>query len=47
MKHTLISAALALGLSTAAHAAPENYSIDPSHTYSHWSLSHLGAAASH
>ena len=42
MKHTLISAALALGLSTAAHAAPENYSIDPSHTYSHWSLSHLG-----
>lgn len=42
MKRTLISAALALGLSTAAHAAPDNYSIDPSHTFSHWTLSHMG-----
>ena len=42
MKHTLISAALALGLGTAAQAAPENYSIDPSHTFSHWTLSHMG-----
>lgn len=42
MKQTFLSAILALGLATAAQAAPESYSIDPAHTYSHWTLSHLG-----
>ena len=41
MKHLLVTALVA-SLAAAAHAAPENYTIDPSHTYAHWSLSHLG-----
>ena len=47
MKKLLVSAIIAASLATAAHAAPESYSIDPDHTYANWSLSHLGFSILH
>lgn len=43
----LLVTALAASLAAAAHAAPESYSIDPSHTYANWSLTHLGFSIQH
>jgi polyisoprenoid-binding protein YceI len=36
------AAAVLTGLSFAAHAAPENYTIDPYHTYPQFEVNHLG-----
>ncbi|MDH3320754.1 MAG: YceI family protein [Betaproteobacteria bacterium] len=36
--------ALALALPLAASAAPENYTLDPYHTYAHFAVDHLGVS---
>jgi len=36
--------ALALALPLAAFAAPENYTLDPYHTYPHFAVEHLGVS---
>ena len=41
MKRTVIVALLAASLPLAAHAA-ESYTVDPMHTFPHFSISHLG-----
>ena len=43
MKRTLLCA-LALALPAAAAASPENYPLDPMHTYPHFSVDHLGVS---
>jgi polyisoprenoid-binding protein YceI len=35
---------LAIALPLTAVAAPENYTIDPNHTYPHWEVNHLGVS---
>ena len=35
---------VALALPFGAIAAPESYSIDPTHTYAHWEVNHLGVS---
>ena len=35
---------LAIALPLTAVAAPENYTIDPTHTYPHWEVNHLGVS---
>lgn len=42
MKRILITLSLFLSLITAAQAAPENYTLDPEHTYVLWHINHLG-----
>ena len=42
MKKIALAAAFALPF--AAAAAPENYSLDPNHTYTHWEVEHLGVS---
>jgi polyisoprenoid-binding protein YceI len=37
-------ALLAFALPLSAVAAPENYTIDPTHTYPHWEVNHLGVS---
>jgi polyisoprenoid-binding protein YceI len=37
-------ALLAFSLPLTALAAPENYTIDPNHTYPHWEVNHLGVS---
>lgn len=37
--------ALALALPLAAAAAPESYTIDPTHTFLYWEVDHLGVSA--
>ena len=39
-----IFGALALSLPFAVSAAPENYTIDPNHTYTHFEVEHLGVS---
>lgn len=41
LKHTAIAVMLLASLPLAAHAA-DSYTIDPPHTYAHFSVSHLG-----
>lgn len=36
--------ALALALPVAASAAPENYTLDPYHTYPHFAVDHFGVS---
>lgn len=43
-KHTLILAAAAVTLGTAAHAEPATYTIDPAHTFATFEISHFGAS---
>lgn len=43
MKRWTLSA-LALALPLAAAAAPENYTLDPLHTYPHFAIEHFGVA---
>lgn len=43
MKRHLLGA-LALALPLAAMAAPENYTLDPYHSYSHFEVDHLGVS---
>lgn len=45
--HKRLACAIVFSLAAAAHAAPENYTIDPWHTYANWSLSHLGFSTQH
>ena len=40
----LVIAWLAIALPLTAVAAPENYTIDPTHTYPHWEVNHLGVS---
>jgi polyisoprenoid-binding protein YceI len=40
MKRTVLAAAFALPF--AVHAAPENYTMDPYHTYAHFEIDHNG-----
>ena len=40
----LTVALLAVALPLSAVAAPENYTIDPNHTYPHWEVNHLGVS---
>lgn len=42
MKKTLFAAALATLVSTTAFAAPQTYTIDPTHTYPRFSYDHMG-----
>jgi polyisoprenoid-binding protein YceI len=42
MKKALLAAALALPF--AVHANPENYTIDPTHTYAYFEVEHLGVS---
>ncbi len=42
MQSKLIAALIATTLSAAAFAAPETYSVDPTHTYPRFSYSHFG-----
>lgn len=35
---------LAIALPLTAVAAPENYTIDPTHTYAHWEVNHFGVS---
>ncbi|MEZ5884533.1 MAG: YceI family protein [Paracoccaceae bacterium] len=42
MKSVLLAAGLAFGLASAAAAAPETYTLDPSHSQIVFSYSHLG-----
>ncbi len=42
MKSVLLAAGLAFGLATAAAAAPETYTLDPSHSQIVFSYNHLG-----
>jgi polyisoprenoid-binding protein YceI len=42
MKKTLVTALLAAAMATPAFAAPENYTIDPGHTFPSFEVSHLG-----
>ena len=42
MKKALIAAAFSLPF--AAFAAPENYTVDPNHTYTHFEVEHLGVS---
>lgn len=39
---TILVASIILFFSTVVSAATENYTIDPTHTYPHFSISHLG-----
>ena len=41
---TKVLGVLAIALPFAAIAAPENYTIDPNHTYSHFEVEHLGVS---
>ena len=41
---TKVLGALAIALPFAVVAAPENYTIDPNHTYSHFEVEHLGVS---
>jgi polyisoprenoid-binding protein YceI len=41
---TKVLGALALALPLAAMAAPENYTIDPTHTYAYFEVEHLGVS---
>ena len=43
MQKTLL-AAIALATPLAAGAAPENFTLDPTHTYPHFSVDHLGVS---
>ncbi|MBS0335550.1 MAG: polyisoprenoid-binding protein [Proteobacteria bacterium] len=43
MKKSLLCA-LALAVPVAATAAPENYTLDPYHTYPHFAVDHLGVS---
>lgn len=43
----LLTTAIALAIASAAQAAPETYTIDPSHTFANWSLNHLGYSVIH
>ena len=40
----LAIALLAVALPLTAVAAPENYTIDPTHTYVHWEVNHFGVS---
>jgi polyisoprenoid-binding protein YceI len=40
----LAAALLTVALPLTAAAAPENYTIDPYHTYPHWEVNHLGVS---
>lgn len=40
----LAIALLAVALPLTAVAAPENYTIDPNHTYPHWEVNHFGVS---
>jgi polyisoprenoid-binding protein YceI len=40
----VVLAALAVALPMAAAAAPENYTIDPTHTYAYFEVDHLGVS---
>ena len=42
LRSGLLAAGLALAVAVPAHAAVENYSIDPSHTYPSLEFSHMG-----
>lgn len=42
MKHLLTATASALLLAASAHAAPETYTLDPTHTNIVWKANHLG-----
>lgn len=44
MKKTLLCALAAAALPTAALANPENYTLDPTHTYPHFAVDHLGVS---
>lgn len=41
MRHIIMATAL-LALPLSAHSAPESFTIDPSHTYPHFKINHLG-----
>ncbi len=47
MKKQLLAAALFAAISGAAIAAPETYTIDPSHTFPGFEISHLGFSTHH
>jgi len=42
MKKAILAAAFALPLT--AHAAPENYTVDPTHSYTYFEVEHLGVS---
>jgi polyisoprenoid-binding protein YceI len=42
MKKSLVSVLLAAAVATPAFAAPENYTVDPGHTFPSFEVSHLG-----
>ena len=43
---TCAAAALSLACIGAAHAAPQNFAIDPDHTHVHWEIRHFGTSTS-
>jgi len=44
MKKTLLGLALALALPLAGYAAPENYTLDPYHSFPQFEVDHLGVS---
>ena len=44
MRKSLFVLAATAVLATAAHAAPANYAIDPTHTFATFEIGHFGAS---
>ncbi len=47
LKRSTLAALLAAAMPLAAHATADSYTIDPAHTYPHFTINHLGFSTMH